>query len=659
MTLFDSITNAFNEIFAAIGEDVFVLGVFVLIASLVKFAQRGKLHKAHRLPTAKSYTPKCKPGKTAPPRHHDKDCAGHRQPCKKGLSDGASDHQRESHILQLLEDHEFTRALNLFRSCECQWPNQSFSEALFFAITESAIRVGKLDVVQYLLLSLKRQSVQLSVQYWQAILKMLCGRKYFDTCLSVYTILGPMLPADKVVFSCLINAALDKEAPEQATSLLPRYCECDLEPQDYILLFRTYAATNDIQAAETTFRLLGEKSSPLMLNLALLACTRSQQPERAMHLLQEAHGLEDARGTAVREHIVDVVSYNTVIKGFAAVGTVARCFECLDKMAQHGVQPDDVTYCTLMDMCITSGDMNAGSESVQHFLNAERPLDTVTCTLFMKAFVRAQQLPKAMELYKDMKLRSFNGTRPDVITYSILIKANVDQHDLQRALLLLEDMLEAKLFPDDIILTHLLEGCRYAGKLALAKKLFQDIVAAGVKPSAFTLMAMIKVHGRCGTHCEARQLIKNSAEHLGLKPTVMHYTCLMSGCLRSKCYDQAWEAYELMIEHGITPDKTTVDTLLPALVAAKQWERVLTLAKRALLPTSGSGITAQTFKPALFQMERANGQEFHTRQLQSLMQGVGAPHPWRASKEEVGAPPPWRASKAKIPKKAFVSHPSA
>jgi len=47
-----------------------------------------------------------------------------------------------------------------------------------------------------------------------------------------------------------------------------------------------------------------------------------------------------------------VVSYNTVIKGFAQVGQPAECFECLHQMLSQKLEPDDITFGTLLDACI-------------------------------------------------------------------------------------------------------------------------------------------------------------------------------------------------------------------------------------------------------------------------------------------------------------------
>merc|ERR1719262_1762858 len=176
-----------------------------------------------------------------------------------------------------------------------------------------------------------------------------------------------------------------------------------------------------------------------------------------MERLHEARTFQERRPCKTdedsqdNEPIVDVVSYNTVIKGFAQAGMLPKCFDCLHEMREHGLEPDDVTFGTMLDMCIADNDMNAANEVVDLLVRGDRPVDTVMCTLFIKGLVRAQKLPKALELYEEMKRR--NDTRPDIVTYSVLIKACVDSHDLERALLFVEDMAAAGLGPDDIILT--------------------------------------------------------------------------------------------------------------------------------------------------------------------------------------------------------------
>lgn len=526
----------------------------------------------------------------------------------------------EQQMLRHLEQREFTRALNMYRALERDGRDRSFSVELYAAFIQSSIRVGKIDVVERMMQAMRRCGLTPSLQFWQTTLKMLSSRKHFSACLSAHAAYGELLPADKVVFSCLINAALEVGATSRAAAMLERYGQADIDAKDHVLFFRTYVALRDVDAAEAVFRRLGAAgASTLMLNLLLLTCVNAKQHRRGLELLREARRLEEGR----EERLVDVVSYNTVIKGFAQAGQPQDCFVCLHEMLDCGLEPDDITFGTLLDACIVENDIGAASEIVSLLIGSDRPMDTVMCTLFVKGLVRAGCLPKALELYDEMRRRE--GAHPDIVTYSVLIKALVDQHDLERALQLVQDMAAAGHSPDDIILTHLLEGCRHAGNHALGKRLFDEMLLAGVKPSEFTLVTMLKLHGRCGAHREAHELVTTWEEKHGLKPSVIHYTCLMSGCLRTKNYDQAWAAYELMCSKGVTPDGTAIATLLPGMVAAQQWDHVIDLATYALKGLAPVGIPTETLNNALSQMLAAGrcGRQVDT--LQALMHSAGVP----------------------------------
>jgi pentatricopeptide repeat protein len=613
-----------QDILAAVTQELLVLFVFFLSLALWKYI--GRKSNVKKLKTLSTHSPQ--PAARAFSEKMVMVAAKTKamEPQEEVIDEKQQQAIRaaETQMMKLLEQREFTRALNYFRTFERDNRDRYLSESCFSAFIQSAIRVGKIDVVERLLRSLRRRGTRPSQDFWRTTLKMLSSRKHFNACLTVHSVFGDSLPADKVVFSCLINGALESGAPEKAATMLDRYREAGIEPRDFVLLFRTYVATNDLEAAVGIFRELGESMTSLMLNLLLLTCVNVAKYERALELLHEARDFEKSRALKNRdkeeERIVDVVSYNTVIKGFAQSSNLRRCFDCLHEMRAEGLEPDDVTFGTLLDTCISDNDLNAANEVVDLLMHGDRPVDTVMCTLFIKGLVRAQRLPKAMELYEEMKRKNCDGARPDIVTYSVLIKAFVDAHDLEKALLLVDDMATAGHRPDDIILTHLLEGCRYVGNHTLGKRLFQDMLAAGVRPSEFTLITMVKLHGRCGAHDEAYQLVAKWEKEHGFKPSVIHYTCLMSGCLRTKNYDQAWQAFKLMQESDIKPDETTVATLLPGMVAAQHWERVLSLATLALKSSPIINIAPETLNNALSQMRMASGQGQHADLLQQMMQ---------------------------------------
>eukprot|EP00933_Yihiella_yeosuensis_P064154 TRINITY_DN67495_c0_g1_i1.p1 TRINITY_DN67495_c0_g1~~TRINITY_DN67495_c0_g1_i1.p1 ORF type:complete len:639 (+),score=107.40 TRINITY_DN67495_c0_g1_i1:113-2029(+) len=533
--------------------------------------------------------------------------------------------QEEQRMIQLLESREFTQALNLYRVLERDVNDACFSEGLYLKFIQSAARVGKADVAERMIRAMKYQGLVPSVEFWQAILKLLLSRKHHSTCLLGYQLFGKQIPSDKVVFSCFINAALDAGAKERAITMLDRYQEADLGSRDYILFFRVYAAVNDLSSAEAVFRKLGPDVTTLMLNLLLLICVNLKMPQRALDLLLEAHSLE-TRCKDEGDRIVDIISYNTVVKGFAQAGNWKQCCECVRSALSHKLEPNDVTISALMDLCTAGKDTSWTNEILDVMAGSgSLPMEAAAwCQIFTKALVRAGYLDAALELYS--KLKGLGVCLPDVATYSMLVKALCDQHQIEDALKILKDSIAAGHLPDDIIFTHLLEGCRHEAKHHLGKQLFKEMLDCGIKPSEFTIIALLKLHGRCGAHSEAHELVAGCERLYGMKPTVILYTCLMSGCLRTKNYDQAWHAYELMKADGIQADDTTYSTLLPALVLAQQWKRVVVFTRDCCEASAPRiKLPIEALNNAVAQMSAHPSLSDLTNELQELMAKAGVP----------------------------------
>lgn len=492
----------------------------------------------------------------------------------------------EQQLIRLLEQREFTRALNIYRAAERDGRDGMFtSEAMFSSFIQSAIRVGKVDVIERLLVTMHRNGLQPSLTFWQTSLKMLSSRKHFSTVVSAYEVFASNLPTDKVTFSCLINGALECNKLDAAAAMLDQYGQSGLDSKDYVLHFRTYAASAlPGPAIDLLTRMLQKgTATTLMVNLALLACVTAKEVHRAAQVLQLAHESE-----AANSRIVDVVSYNTIMKGFAQEGRAGECLQHMDRMREHGIEPDDVTLGYVVEVC-ANNDNDSIARTIRE-VGARRGTEADNYGLFLRGLVRGGHIVKAMDLFNSMQS---SGIVLDFAIYSLLVKAAVDSHDLDNALVVVQRLRDAGYEIDDVILTHLVEGCRHAGNRDLGSELFDTALGAGVKPSEYTLIAMLKLFGRCGAHAEAHDMVERCEREYGFKPSVIHYTCLMSGCLRGKNHDQAWAAFELMQRRGVCLDQMALSTLLPGLVAAESWDLVLQLAEvaaklRLPLPTEAT-----------------------------------------------------------------------
>ena len=199
-----------------------------------------------------------------------------------------------------------------------------------------------------------------------------------------------------------------------------------------------------------------------------------------------------------------------------------------------------------------------------------------TYNIFLKSLAKSHKVDQVLEIYQDMKLTHNTVRGPDLIAFSMLIKALCESCNIDAALQVVQDMYASELNVDDIITCHLLEGCRKISNTQLGIDIFDRYVVSGkIHPSEYSLVNMLKLLGRGNLHDQAFELVRTWNEKYGQQPGVIHYTCLMSGCVRSRQIDKAWAAYRLMISNDVCPDTHTLSTICMGLLTTRKWDWIL------------------------------------------------------------------------------------
>lgn len=324
---------------------------------------------------------------------------------------------------------------------------------------------------------------------------------------------------------------------------------------------------------------------------------------------------------------LDVVSYNTVMKGYARQHRLKECFNLIDSMHSNGISSDEVTYSTILDACISESCFDKAIEVIDSFIDSGFAMNTVLYTTFMKGFIRMDMLDKAMALYRQMRNVNPDDAEPpkaDVILYSVLIKANCDQRLLEPALQLAKDMIEDGLKPDDMIINRLLDGCRHISDDETADKIFKEFVESGkIKPTLPTIATMVKIYGKCNRADEAARLVATAHERFQLKPSVVLYTCLMSACTRNRRLDLAVAAFNAMIKAGIEPDAMTYSTLFKGCAAERDWERAIHIARTAANQPRSNPFPSEEISNFLAQMGGSRESSLHAEVLQCMLRNRG------------------------------------
>jgi pentatricopeptide repeat protein len=311
---------------------------------------------------------------------------------------------------------------------------------------------------------------------------------------------------------------------------------------------------------------------------------------------------------------VSAVTFGTLIKAFGQAGRLDRVREVWGEMRRANVRPTAVTYGCCIDACIRNGDIETAVKIFEEMKPDGCVPNTVIYTSLIRGFARSKQPERALAIYKEMRKQgvecsnvTFNSVldviarhvsdsdemagvlddmrasqiRPDVVTYSILIKASCAAGNLGNAMSLFEQLKQENLVLDEIAFNSLLNGCSKNNKVSYAETVFQSMRELGVKPSNVTFSILVKMYGKAKMLDKAAEIMDLMETEYKEKPNLFVYTCLIQACVQNMQVKRGWDLFHAMQDKGIEPDAVTYGTLIHGCVYANKFDLAMILVKRA------------------------------------------------------------------------------
>lgn len=444
------------------------------------------------------------------------------------------------------------RAIELYRSAlhaglELGRMPAADGAQLYMALVTSAIRVGQVDDALCLLRDC-RKGPGATAALLTSCTKLCTSKQLFKEGLAIFDFFAEdptVVCEDRSVWSCLLFCAVEAQAFGRCRAFwerLQRFGQPSMK--DYGNMIRSAGAQGDWRLSLSLIREMRRAAlvvDSVVYNTALATCVAANQTDEARALLEE---MESTTGVA------DVITYNTLSKGYAKFGKLDQCFELFKHMRSKNILPSQVSYGILLDCCINEKQMEKAAEVFNEMAAQGLVMNTVLYTTLIKGFARAEQVDQAMNIYRQMRGLPDKGVSPDLITFSILIKANCDAGRLEDALQLLNTMIDLRLSPDEIIFNNLLGGCVRAKSSELAKRLYSSMVERGVKPSIATFSILIRLYAENKMLDEAVEMLRTEPKARRVEPEPRLYVQLSQACLRERQGRRAVEVYKLMLEGG-------------------------------------------------------------------------------------------------------------
>jgi len=224
--------------------------------------------------------------------------------------------------------------------------------------------------------------------------------------------------------------------------------------------------------------------------------------------------------------------------------------------------------------------MDRAMEVYKEMRNEKVELSVIMFNTLIDACARCGRMDYLPNLLADMKTQR---VKPNVVTYSTMLKGHCQNGQVQRGFAILEQMkTEAQLKPDEIMYNSLLDGCAQNNLFEEGLRLLGEMQTEGVKPSNFTLSIVVKLLNRARRLDQAFSLVAEITSKYNFHANVHVYTNLVHACVQNHQLSRGMSVLEQMIAERIVPDNRTYAILVRASISKELLDQAVGLLNGAL-----------------------------------------------------------------------------
>lgn len=373
-----------------------------------------------------------------------------------------------------------------------------------------------------------------------------------------------------------IRGYLESESPREALALYKRmFRDGGSWPDNY-----TYPLLLKV-CANLQEKLMGLKLLGHVLKLGFDADVFVHNA--VIHMLVSCGELRDACKAFDESRVRDLVSWNSLINGYARAGLAHEALRLFQEMEEDRVKPDEVTMVGLVSSCAQLGDLDKGREFHRiirvNGLNLTVPLTNA----LMDMYVKCGHLEAAQELFSEMTNKTvvswttmivgyakfgfleaawkllYEMPENNVVPWNAMISGYVQAKCGKEALAVFHEMQARNIRPDEITMVGCLSACSQLGALDIGIWIHHYIEKHIVSSNVALGTALVDMYSKCGNIKKALQVFQEMPGRNSVT-----WTAIICGLAVHGHASDAIFYFEKMIDIGLMPDEITFIGVLSA-----------------------------------------------------------------------------------------------
>jgi len=291
-----------------------------------------------------------------------------------------------------------------------------------------------------------------------------------------------------ITMGCMVEAIVNNGDSEGAYDLIHQMqddeqCQDVLNSITYCSVLKGFTREKKVDQVWAVYQEMKDRNmelSSVVYNTLLDACARCGRMERLPTIMEDmqTHGVKP-----------NIITLSTILKGHCQNGDIQSGFKILEQIRKDPqLKPDEIMYNSLLDGCAQNNLVNEGLRLLKEMQAEHVYPSNFTLSVLVKLMSRARMLEQAFSLVDELSKKYSFG--PNVYVYSGLMQACIFNHQLPRALSVLEQMVSEGVAPEGRTYAVLLRASMSKGLFAQAAGLLrgalglQDALAFLQKPIA-------------------------------------------------------------------------------------------------------------------------------------------------------------------------------
>ncbi|KAH7284705.1 hypothetical protein KP509_34G067000 [Ceratopteris richardii] len=241
----------------------------------------------------------------------------------------------------------------------------------------------------------------------------------------------------------------------------------------------------------------------------------------------------------------NVISWNNLISAMIHTGCVDKAFDCYERMKDEGINPNSSTFVLVVDGCAMMKDLEHGLQIHKDIVCVGNEYSDILCNALANMYVKCGQLEVARFVFDNIPNRN-------LISWSTMIAAYVQNRQERQALDLFWNMLQHEVIPDELTFTYLLAACASLAILEEGYRIHAFLIRYDLESCISVGNSLLNMYSKCGTMSSLKAVFSKMQYR-----DLISWTSIITACAQCGDNEAALRLFSEMQSEGIKPDELT------------------------------------------------------------------------------------------------------